>query len=99
MKKFYFFLILSMTLFLSASSAHARGGAVFNTIVSKYCSSQEYYYKTGCYGYYQLRIIHGNSRDKAKSNCHWNCNRLYGSNPTRKNSCDQGCNYGNSIDK
>lgn len=75
------------------------GGAVYNTIVSKYCSSQEYYYKTGCDGYYQLIIIHGQARDEAKKDCHLNCNKIFGSNPTRRNSCDQGCTYANSIDK
>jgi hypothetical protein len=96
MKKYFVCLALVIATFITGTWAHA--GPTFNACKNAICTGQSGKTFTGCRGYFQLRITHGQNRDKAKSDCYWNCNRYYGTNPVNKNNCNNGCNLANQKD-
>lgn len=100
MKKIVISTALILTLVLSASLNHASAGPALNALYSAICNSKyPYALKTGCKGYWQLRIIHDGKKAEALNWCangKNGCPRFFQGNDLVK--CKEGCNYANSQD-
>lgn len=101
MKKIVFFMLIILAMAAGPSFAHAAGGAVLQTLYQNICSSKSpYALKTGCKGYFQLRIIHDGKQAQALnwcSNGNNGCRRFFEGTDLQK--CKEGCQYANSQEK
>jgi len=65
-------------------------------LVSRVCSGQTASYKSGCNGYLHKRITQYKPPETALTECTNLCDYWYGSEPSKKEQCIQGCRFLNS---